>query len=562
VVIWGGLATFAILILGYYYLNAQSQPESMQDDVIAHISDTPMVGGHGDQPIPNVEKTHTQISELSEQPMLTFSISDKIRIQLLYRNVNDDQQQDGSEGEVIAADTAGADNDDLGNDDAPSDSAGSNKHGTERPNRDSDGDGDNNRLLEDSDGDGIIDLSDQCPRDRESFNGINDSDGCPDVAPPVDTDSDEIPDSSDNCPDLPNPTQSNMDADAMGDACDPDDDNDGLTDDQERSLRTNPFDPDSDGEGISDPVDACPLAPENYNGFQDTDGCPDLAPADEKDADGVPDSSDNCPNVANPDQEDFDSDGIGDACDPDRDNDTVLDISDACPFEPETFNTLDDSDGCPDVFEPPVPAPLPDISIEDVLLTESNSRTKNFDFTVTRTGETSGASSVDFATADGTATVADADYAANAGTLDFAAGETSKTVTVVVNGDTDVESDETFFVNLSNCLGCNIADGQGLGTIVNDDFPPAPDPCDGLDNNGNKIIDEGEVGTDDNANGLVDEPGDACPLPPPPPAVDPCDGMDNNGNGIIDEAAVGIDDDLDGLIDEEGEACPDLTYKG
>jgi hypothetical protein len=537
-------------------MNAQNQPESMQDDVIAHISDTPKVGALGDQPIPNVEETPMQISELSEQAMLALSISDKLRIQLLSRNAIEGQQQDGSQSEAIAADTAGADSDDLENDNPPSDSDDNNNQGAANRDRNSDGgDDDTNRLLEDSDGDGIIDHLDQCPRDRESFNGINDSDGCPDVAPPVDTDGDEIPDSSDNCPDLPNPTQSNVDADAMGDACDPDDDNDGLTDDQEKALRTNPFDPDSDGEGISDPVDACPLAPENYNGFQDTDGCPDLAPPDDTDADGVPDSSDNCPDVANPDQEDLDSDGIGDVCDPDRDNDTVPDVSDACPSEPETFNTLDDSDGCPDVFEPP----LPDISIEDVLLTESNSRTKNFQFIVTRTGNTSVSSTIDFATADGTAT-AGSDYASASGTLDFAAGETSKTVAVVVNGDTTVEPDETFNVNLSNCVNCTISDSQGVGTILNDDLTPT-DACDGLDNNGNMIIDEGEVGTDDNGNGLVDEPGDACPLPPPPPAVDPCDGIDNNGNGIIDEASVGIDDDLDGLIDEEGEACPNLPTR-
>ncbi len=76
---------------------------------------------------------------------------------------------------------------------------------------------------------------------------------------------------------------------------------------------------------------------------------------------------------------------------------------------------------------------------------------------------------VDFATADGTATQP-GDYASNTGTVTFAPGETSKTVTVQVNGDTAVEPNETFFVNLSNATGnATIADNQGVGTIVNDD---------------------------------------------------------------------------------------------
>ena len=68
---------------------------------------------------------------------------------------------------------------------------------------------------------------------------------------------------------------------------------------------------------------------------------------------------------------------------------------------------------------------LPAISINDVTLTEPNSGTRNFVFTVTRSGDTTGISSVNFATANGTAT-APSDYASNSGTLNFAAGETTK----------------------------------------------------------------------------------------------------------------------------------------
>src|SRR5262249_41687553 len=78
---------------------------------------------------------------------------------------------------------------------------------------------------------------------------------------------------------------------------------------------------------------------------------------------------------------------------------------------------------------------------------------------------------VDWATADGSAT-AGSDYTAASGTLTFAPGETSKTFTVAVIGDTTDEPNETFLVNLSNAANATISDGQGVGTITADD--PAP----------------------------------------------------------------------------------------
>jgi hypothetical protein len=115
------------------------------------------------------------------------------------------------------------------------------------------------------------------------------------------------------------------------------------------------------------------------------------------------------------------------------------------------------------------------IAITDVTVTEGNSGTTNAVFTVTLSNAVDTAITLNYATADGTATTADNDYTALSLTpLTFNAGETSKTITVAINGDTKVESNETFFVNLSslNANGRNvtITDNQGQGTITNDDL--------------------------------------------------------------------------------------------
>ncbi len=111
------------------------------------------------------------------------------------------------------------------------------------------------------------------------------------------------------------------------------------------------------------------------------------------------------------------------------------------------------------------------VSINDVTAVEGDSGSKNFSFTVTLSAA-SDAFTVQAATADGSAT-AGSDYTAKTSTLSFNgnAGET-KTFNVSVNGDSDDEGDETFFVNLSNIARSakpTIGDGQGVGTIEDDD---------------------------------------------------------------------------------------------
>jgi OmpA-OmpF porin, OOP family len=130
---------------------------------------------------------------------------------------------------------------------------------------------------------------------------------------------------------------------------------------------------DRDGDGIKDDLDRCPDAPEDFDGWEDADGCPDPdndhdgvpdeldrcpdipgvashdgcpeGAAGDRDGDGIPDELDRCPDIPE------DKDGFEDAdgCpDPDNDRDGILDVDDLCPNEPEDFDGFEDHDGCPD----------------------------------------------------------------------------------------------------------------------------------------------------------------------------------------------------------------------
>jgi outer membrane protein OmpA-like peptidoglycan-associated protein len=168
-----------------------------------------------------------------------------------------------------------------------------------------------------------------------------------------DQDNDGIPDNVDKCPTLPEDFDGFEDADGCPD-------------------------PDNDGDGIPDKADKCPNEAESMNGFQDADGCPDVLP--DRDHDGVPDKLDKCPDAGGPDIikdpnspyygcPDRDHDGVPDYLDKcpdvpeptddlwdgsgcphvrDTDKDGIPDDVDKCPTDPETYNGYQDADGCPD----------------------------------------------------------------------------------------------------------------------------------------------------------------------------------------------------------------------
>lgn len=118
--------------------------------------------------------------------------------------------------------------------------------------------------------------------------------------------------------------------------------------------------------------------------------------------------------------------------------------------------------------------PTPSLSVADVRVVEGNAGTTSVEVTVSLSAAAEQAVTVAYATADGTATVADGDYTAATGSIAFAVGETRKTVVLQVKGDTKVEADESFVVRLSNPSGAVIGDGEGSVTIANDDTASLP----------------------------------------------------------------------------------------
>ncbi|HEX2686367.1 MAG TPA: Ig-like domain-containing protein, partial [Kofleriaceae bacterium] len=149
----------------------------------------------------------------------------------------------------------------------------------------------------DRDGDGLGDSADRCPDQAEDKDGFEDEDGCPDP----DNDKDGVLDGDDRCIDVP-----------------------GIAD-----LRGCP---DGDADGIADLDDKCPTEPEDKDGFEDGDGCPEF----DNDKDGIPDMEDACPLAPGP--------VANKGCpDTDRDGDTVVDRLDNCPDE----KGLPENAGCP-----------------------------------------------------------------------------------------------------------------------------------------------------------------------------------------------------------------------
>jgi hypothetical protein len=171
--------------------------------------------------------------------------------------------------------------------------------------------------------------------------GYEDADGngvadCAEAGEGADADEDGVVNDEDNCPQTWNAWQEDMDNDELGDVCDPDSDGDGVPNHEDCGPLNDQVAPGADERcnGIDDDCDG-----EIDEGFpdEDGDGIPDCEVIDDEDLDGVPDEQDNCPGVPNADQDDFDDNDLGDACDPNIDGDSALNPQDCDDFDAEVF---------------------------------------------------------------------------------------------------------------------------------------------------------------------------------------------------------------------------------
>jgi len=366
-----------------------------------------------------------------------------------------------------------------------------------------------------------------------------------------DKDGDGMLDIADNCPAVPNPGQADFDLDGDGDACDLDDDNDLVADLQDCSPM-NPdvspkavekcngvdddcdlvvdegfpdtdfdklsdcMDDDDDGDGTADTKDCEPLNPavspaavEKCNGLDDNcaggtdegfkdsdlDGIADCVDSD-VDGDGAKNEADNCPSLPNAGQEDLDKDGIGDACDPDVDGDAIPNATDNCPLVGNAMQADTDSDGDGDACD----------------------------------GDDDGDGDPD-----------EADCAPLVATINHAAQE----VCDKVDNDCDAQVDEEL-----GSMPCGAGEcthqvpncKNGAPGFCNPFIGAKPEQCDGLDNDCDGIADE-DLGVATCGLGQCWKQVEKCAQGKP----QACDSLE----GATYEVCDGLDNDCDGKTDED-----------
>jgi hypothetical protein len=407
-----------------------------------------------------------------------------------------------------------------------------------------------------------------------------------------DKDGDGVVDGMDNCPSQFNPDQKDHDLDTVGDACDPDDDNDQVADpedcapkdasvlpgapeecdgkDNDCNLIVDEGFPDSDLDGwkdcidedddndkTDDALDCAPLDASVYPSAQelcdgkdndcdgavdeeypdnDGDGVPDCQD-DDKDGDGVENGADNCPATPNPEQEDQDGDAIGNACDNDADGDAIPDGQDNCPGLKNTQQGDVDDDGVGDPCDD-------DIDGDEVANGEDNCTLVANQAQEDSDNDGVGDACEDDTDGDGvpdTLDCAPLEPAAAPGQEEICDGLDNDCDFMVDEGFTDTDAD-----SLKDCID---TDDDNDGDPDETDCGPkdgtinskAVELCDGKDNDCDDKIDE-DLGATTCGQGACVHTVDNCvggaitwcnPFEGISPEV--CDGADNDCNGLTDE---------------------------
>jgi uncharacterized protein (TIGR02145 family) len=166
-----------------------------------------------------------------------------------------------------------------------------------------------------------------------------------------DSDGDGVPDDIDNCPTVPNPLQEDLDSDALGDACDPDIDGDGLSNLEEAAIGSNPASLDSDGDGVGDYAEVFAEGGSVSNPADtDSDEIPNILDTDDE-GDGIPTIAEDTNADGNPANDDTDSDGLPNYLDHDDDGDGVATLDEDVNADGNPANDDTDSDGLPNYLD-------------------------------------------------------------------------------------------------------------------------------------------------------------------------------------------------------------------
>ncbi|MCL1099675.1 thrombospondin type 3 repeat-containing protein, partial [Shewanella gelidii] len=400
---------------------------------------------------------------------------------------------------------------------------------------------------QDDDNDGVIDTEDAFPLNPQETADM-DGDGIGNNSDP-DIDGDDVANDEDLFP-LNSDETIDTDGDGTGNNADLDDDNDGLTDELELLTGSDPLNADSDGDGVFDGADVAPMDPSQRF---------------DSDSDGIANSIDNCPLIANFYQVNSDDDSFGDVCDLDDDNDGVLDGDDDYPLDPNLSENNDvDNDGWPaeqdvDDNDPSQPGTIfidsdqdgvgdttdPDDDNDGVPDVDDQLPLDPFEWLDTD-GDGIGNNADTDDDGDGIPDIADA-FPLNANEdMDTDGDGIGDNVDTDDDGDGVIDTQDAFPLNPNESVDTD-GDGTGNNADTDDDGDGVIDTQDAFPLNSNESVDTDGDGTGNNAD--TDDDGDGVADTQDAFPLNANESMDTDGDGIGNNADN--DDDGDGVADNQ-----------